>query len=158
MQLVKSTKLLVATAALGLALSAVAADVPKDAVLLTPGDFKWKPSAQVAGLERAAMIGDDTKPGPYLFRTKFPPNFKLQAHGHPDERRYTIVSGTWYIGWGKKFDESKLIALPAGSFYTEPAKIPHFVATRDDGAVIEISGTGPSSQLWVDPAHAPKKK
>jgi hypothetical protein len=158
MQLVKSTKLLVATAALGLALSAIAADVPKDAVLLTPGDFKWKPSPQVPGLEKAAMISDDTKPGPYLFRTKFPPNFKLQAHGHPDERRYTIVSGTWYIGWGKKFDESKLIALPAGSFYTEPAKIPHFVATRDDGAVIEISGTGPSSQLWVDPAHAPKKK
>jgi len=48
--------------------------------------------------------------------------------------------------------------LPAGSFYTEPAKIPHFVAINDDGAVIEISGTGPSSQLWVDPAHAPTKK
>jgi uncharacterized RmlC-like cupin family protein len=103
------------------------------------------------------MIGSDTTPGPYLYRTKFPPNFKLEAHGHPDERRYTIVSGTWYVGWGKKFDESKLIALPAGSFYTEPANIPHFVATKGDGALVEISGNGPSSQIWVDPAHAPKK-
>lgn len=136
---------------------AVAGDVPKEAVLMTPGKFQFKPNLKVAGLERADMIGSDTKPGPYLFRTKFPPNFKLEAHGHPDERRYTIVSGTWYVGWGKKFDESKLIALPAGSFYTEPANIPHFVVTKGDGAVIEISGVGPSSQIWVDPAHAPKK-
>jgi hypothetical protein len=137
--------------------TAMAGDVPKEAVLMTRDKFVFKPNPRVPGLERADMIGSDTKPGPYLYRTKFPPNFKLEAHGHPDERRYTIVSGTWYVGWGKKFDASKLIALPAGSFYTEPANIPHFVMTKDDGAVIEISGTGPSSQIWVDPAHAPKK-
>jgi hypothetical protein len=150
--------LLLAMAGVVLAVDPVAAgDVPKEAVLLTPDKFQYKPNPKIPGLERAAMIGSDTAPGPYLYRTKFPPNFKLEAHGHPDERRYTIVSGTWYIGWGKKFDESKLIALPAGSFYTEPANIPHFVATKGDGAVIEISGTGPSKQIWVDPAHAPKQ-
>jgi hypothetical protein len=139
------------------ATTALAGDVPKEAVLMTPDKFQYKPNPKIPGLERAAMIGSDTTPGPYLYRTKFPPNFKLEAHGHPDERRYTIVSGTWYVGWGKKFDESKLIALPAGSFYTEPANIPHFVATKGDGALVEISGNGPSSQIWVDPAHAPKK-
>ncbi len=158
MCLVKNTKLLVAVAALGLAISAIAADAPKDAVKYVPGDLKWKPSPNVPGLEKAGMIGDESRPGPYMHRTKFPPNFTMQAHGHPDGRSYTIISGTWYIGWGKKFDESKLIPLPAGSFYTEPANVPHFVATKGDGAVIQISGTGPSKQIWVDPAHAPKKK
>jgi hypothetical protein len=159
MYVTKTAKRLVAAAALGLAIGAAgASDVPKEAVKFTPNELNWKPSPRVPGLEVADMIGDQTKTGPYLYRVKFPPNFKLEAHGHPDERRYTILSGTWYIGWGKKFDEGKLIALPAGSFYTEPAKIPHFVATKGDGAMIEISGTGPSSQIWVDPAHAPKKK
>lgn len=150
--------LLLALASVAIALDlAVADDVPKEAVTLTPNEIKWKPSPRIPGLETADMIGDQTKSGPYVYRVKFPPGFKLEAHGHPDERRYTILSGTWYIGWGKKFDEKKLIALPAGSFYTEPAKIPHFVATKDKEAVIEISGTGPTKQIWVDPAHAPKK-
>lgn len=154
----KTAKLLTALAALGITVGAAAAgDVPKEAVKLTPSEFQWKLSPRVPGLEVADMIGDQTKAGPYLYRVKFPANFKLEAHGHPDERRYTILSGTWYIGWGKKFDAGKLIALPAGSFYTEPAEIPHFVATKDEGAVIEISGTGPTKQIWVDPAHAPKK-
>lgn len=154
---VTSSLLLAVAGAFIASAPAMADDVPKEAVLLTPDKFQYKPNPKVPGLERASMIGSDTTPGPYLYRTKFPPNFKLEAHGHPDERRYTIISGTWYVGWGKKFDESKLIALPAGSFYTEPANIPHFVVTKGDGAVIEISGVGPSSQIWVDPAHAPKK-
>lgn len=153
----KKTMTLLATSLLLAAGAAIAGDVPKEAVLMTPDKFQFKPNPRVAGLERADMIGSDAKPGPYVYRTRFPANFKLEAHGHPDERRYSILSGTWYIGFGKKYDESKLIALPAGSFYTEPANLPHFVATKGDGAVIEISGTGPSKQIWVDPAHAPKK-
>jgi hypothetical protein len=139
------------------AIPAMASDVPREAVKFTPVELKWKPSPRVPGLEVANMIGDSSKPGPYVYRVKFPPNFKLEAHSHPEDRTYDIISGTWYIGWGKKFDESKLVALPASSFYTEPAKIPHFVATRGDGAVVQIRGMGPTAQLWVDPAHAPKK-
>lgn len=148
----------IAALALGFIITGAAADdVSQEAVTLTPSDLKWKPSPRIPGLEVAEILGDTTKAGPYLYRAKFPPNFKLEAHGHPDERRYTILSGTWYVGWGKKFDESKLKALPAGSFYTEPATKPHFVATKGEGAVIEISGVGPVKQIWVDPAHAPKK-
>lgn len=140
-----------------LAIPASAGDVPKEAVKFTPGELQFKPNKRVTGLETAPMIGDSTKPGAYLYRTKFPPNFKVEAHSHPDERHYTVISGTWYIGWGKKFDESKLIALPAGSFYTEPAKIPHFVMTKDDGALVQIGGKGPTAISYTDPAHAPKK-
>jgi hypothetical protein len=30
--------------------------------------------------------------------------------------------------------------------------------TKDDGAVIQIGGKGPTAVNYVDPAHAPKKK
>jgi hypothetical protein len=155
MRLVQKMALVPATLMI-CAFPAMASDVPKEAVKFTPGDLKWKPSARVPGLQRADMTGDDTKPGPYMYRIRFPANFKMQAHGHPDVRTYTILSGTWYIGWGNKFDESKLIALPAGSYYIEPAKIPHFVATKGE-VEVQITGNGPTGVNYVDPAHAPKK-
>ena len=124
---------------------------------ITPPELQWKPSTRVQGLEQAAIIGDSTKPGPYIERVKFPPNFNNPPHAHPDERTYTIISGTWYVGWGNKFDETKLKALPPGSFYTEPANVPHFVVSKGEPVIVQISGTGPTATRFVDPAHAPKK-
>jgi hypothetical protein len=43
----------------------------------------------------------------------------------------TILEGTWYTGDGEKFDAAALKALPAGSFRTEPANVPHFVEARE---------------------------
>jgi quercetin dioxygenase-like cupin family protein len=158
MQTENRMKLLIAVA-FALAAGAVGAgDTPTGAVKFTSAELKWKPSPRVAGLETADMIGDSSKPGPYTYRVKFPANFKIEAHSHPEDRSYTIVSGTWYIGWGNKYDAGALTALPPGSFYTEPANVAHFVATRDEPAVVQISGTGPSAVKYVDPAHQPKAK
>jgi quercetin dioxygenase-like cupin family protein len=131
-------------------------DIPKGAVKFTSTELKWKPSPRVAGLETADMVGDSSKLGAYTYRVKFPANFSMQAHSHPEDRSYTIVSGTWYIGWGKKYDTGALTALPPGSFYTEPANVPHFVATRDEPVVVQISGTGPTAVKYVEPAHQAK--
>ncbi|MBI3156520.1 MAG: cupin domain-containing protein [Burkholderiales bacterium] len=123
---------------------------------LTPGDLQWKPSTRVKGLEQADLIGSSTQSGPYVQRVRFPANFVNPPHSHPEERTYTIISGTWYVGWGTKLDESKLVALPPGSFYTEPANVPHFVLSKDEPVVVQISGTGPTLTRFVDPSQAPK--
>ena len=78
-----------------------------------------------------------------------------QPHTHPDTRTYTVISGTWYVGFGDKYDESKLIALKPGSVYTEPAGVAHFVLIKDEGTVVQISGTGPSR---IIPAGEAAKK
>jgi hypothetical protein len=54
-----------------------------------------------------------------------------------------------------KFDETALKALPAGSFYTEPANVPHFVEVRES-VTIQVSGTGPSGRNFVNPADSTK--
>ena len=130
-----------------------AQSTPPGTVVVTPDKLTWKPSPRVAGVEAAGLVGDSTKQGSYVERVKFPANFKVQAHTHPEERTYTIISGTWYVGWGDKFDEAKLIGLPAGSFYTEPANVPHFVATKGEPVVVQLSGVGPTATKMVD---APK--
>jgi len=128
-----------------------AAEEPAQGLMLTPPQLHWKPNPRVAGLEVANIQGDATRPGPYVQRVRFPAGQMVQAHSHPDDRTYTVISGTWHIGWGTKFDAARLTALPAGSFYTEPAGVPHFITTRED-VVVQISGTGPTAVHYVDGA------
>jgi hypothetical protein len=47
-----------------------------------------------------------------------------------------VISGTWYFGYGDRHDEEVLQALGPGSFYTEPAREPHFA--RANGATIDV--------------------
>jgi len=128
-----------------------------DVMVLTPSEMKWGAQGGLAmpGMEQLKLVGDPAKPGPYTLRLKFPAGYKLAPHTHPDSREVTILTGTWYTGYGETFDPAKLKALPAGSFYTEPANVPHFVEVREP-VVIQVSGTGPSGRKFVNPADAPK--
>lgn len=136
-----------------------AQQMPEGAVMFNFAKAKWVREGDAAN-ERATIYGDPTKPGPYLYVVKMPPRAPSaaapRAHSHPDTRNYTVISGTWYIGFGDKYDESKLIELPAGSYYTELAGVPHFVTTKSDGAVVMFGGTGPTRQIPIE--AAPSKK
>jgi quercetin dioxygenase-like cupin family protein len=151
------TTILIACGAFLVASTAAGAEVPENAMMLTPEQMKWKDNPRVTGLGVAKIISGGEMDGPYLYRVRFPKGRVVQAHSHPDERTYTVLSGTWYIGWGDIYDETKLTPLPAGSFYTEPAGEPHFVATPEGEAVVQITGTGPTKIDYVDSTHAPKK-
>ena len=140
-----------------LGFTAFAATAQESGRTVTPSELQWKPG-RVAWVEQANIIGDSTKPGPYVQRVRFPANFTIQAHTHPDDRTYTVLSGTWYVGFGPKLDESRLKALPAGSFFTEPANVPHFVLTKGEPVVVHITGTGPTGVRLIDAAPAPKKE
>ena len=95
------------------------------------------------------LQGDPTAPGLYTIELRVPARTTIEAHEHPDERIATVVSGTWYFGYGDRHDESQLKALAAGSFYTEPAGDRHFARTGDDGVVLHITGVGPTGTTYV---------
>jgi hypothetical protein len=136
---------------------AVAQTAAPGVMALTPSEMKWGAQGGLAlpGMEQLKLVGDPAKPGPYTIRLKFPAGYKLAPHTHPDSREVTILSGTWYTGYGDKFDQATLKALPAGSFYTEPANVAHFVEVREP-VIIQVSGTGPSGRKFVNPADNPK--
>ena len=124
---------------------------------LAPSEMKWSPQGALAltGLEQVNLVGDPAKPGPYTIRLRFPAGYKVAPHTHPDSREITILSGTVYTGYGDKFDAEKLKALPAGSFYTEPANVSHFLEMRE-AVMVQVSGMGPSGRKFVNPADNPK--
>ena len=146
--------LFVSAAFLSAAAAAHAAE--PEVMALAPTEMKWSSQGGLAlpGLEQTTLIGDPSKPGPYTIRLKFPAGFKVAPHAHPDSREVTVLSGTWYTGYGEKVDAANLKELPAGSFYTEPANIAHYVEIREP-TMIQVSGIGPSGRKFVGP-DAPK--
>jgi quercetin dioxygenase-like cupin family protein len=156
--MIRKREVFAVTSALALFAATVAAeDNPATGTMLTPEQMEWTDNPRVPGLGLAKIVGDAKKPGPFVHRVKFPKGRVVQAHSHPDDRTYTVLSGTWYIGWGEQYDPEKLIALPAGSFYTEPAGVPHFLATPDGEAVVQVTGTGPTAVDYVNSGDTQKK-
>jgi hypothetical protein len=129
-------------------LAAGAQELPKGVTLVLPAEIKWQHSA--SGRDNAYLLGHPSKPGAYLSLVKWPPNSKALAHKHPDDRYGMVISGTHYIGYGEKFDEAKLHAHPAGTFFTEPANTAHFGMTKSEGAVLYFFGQGPSGNTPLE--------
>ena len=133
---------------------------------VTPAEVTWPASGAsslvgtsgASGIQTVTLKGDPTKRGLYALLLRVGPNTRIEPHAHADDRVATVVSGTWYFGYGSQFDEKALKELPAGSFYTEPPRVNHFALTKGEGVVIQISGTGPSSTAYVDPRNDPTRK
>jgi quercetin dioxygenase-like cupin family protein len=132
---------------------------------LTPAEYQFPQQGNpgtgtsgVGGIQTVVLKGDPNKPGVYTVMLRVPAHTKIAAHSHRDDRVATVISGTWRIGYGEKFEEAKLKALPPGSFYTEPPGEAHFAETGDEAVVVQITGFGPSSTDYVDPTQDPRRR
>ena len=130
----------------------------------TPAEYKFPQqgnpgtgSSGMAGIQTVVLKGDPDQAGVYTIMLRVPAHTKIAAHSHRDDRVATVISGTWHFGYGNKFDEAQLKSLPPGSFYTEPPSQPHFAETGDEAVTVQITGFGPSSTDYVDPAQDPRK-
>ena len=114
-------------------------------------------SSNLDAVQVMVIHGDPSEKGLYTILLKVAANTKIPAHLHPDERMAVVLSGTWYFGYGNKFDEGKLKKLPAGSIYSEVEDQNHFAMTKDEAVIVEITGYGPSGVTYVNLADDPAK-
>jgi quercetin dioxygenase-like cupin family protein len=118
-------------------------------VLKLPQDIEFK-GPLTGPPQTVVLYGDPTKPGVFVSRVKFSAGWKDPPHWHPDEVRTVVVlSGTLYFGSGDKWDESKFTPYPAGTFYSEPPRAPHFSWAKDGEVIIQITGIGPSGKTFI---------
>jgi hypothetical protein len=108
-----------------------------------PNQIEWKDTP--IGAKMAVMRGDPEKPGPYIVLMKWIPQHMSRPHFHPNDRFITVISGTWWVGTGSKFDPESTVAMPAGSFVTHFAKQIHYDGAKDQEAVLQIVGEGPAT-------------
>jgi hypothetical protein len=126
-------------------LSPVKADLnPAALVYKSPDQIKWNTNPN-SGASQAVLAGDPSKPGLYVVMVKWSPHHMSHPHFHPNDRFITVLSGTWWVGTGTKFDPDSTVPMPAGSFVTHFGKQVHYDGAKDVEAVLEIVGEGPDT-------------
>jgi hypothetical protein len=120
-----------------------AAPDPKVLAFTLPDKIHWTENA--GGASQAVLAGDPEKPGLYVVLTKWHPHHMSHPHFHPNDRYITVISGTWWVGTGSKYDPDSTTAIPAGSFVTHYGKQIHYDGAKDEEVTLEIVGMGPAT-------------
>lgn len=116
---------------------------PAALIYKSPDQIQWKDA--LPGAKMAVLQGDPDKPGLYIVLIKWSPHSMSHPHFHPHDRFITVISGTWWVGTGSKFDPESTVPMPAGSFVTHFGKQIHYDGAKDQEAMIEIVGEGPAT-------------
>ena len=128
-------------------------------VSVLPSDLKWSPAPSVAPGAQIAVIEGDLKAAvPLTFRVSLPANSKVGVHTHPVVERVTVISGTFYLGVGDKFEAEKARAYTSGGVAIMPVGMPMYAYTTKEEAIIQIHGTGPWGIAFLNPSDDPRKK
>lgn len=106
----------------------------------------------------AVVVGNPNLSETYVMRVKLPGGIKLMPHTHPEDRVYTVMSGTFYIGIGKTFDAAKLKAYPPGSIIILPANTPHFHWAKSGEYITQVTAHGPLGISYVNPLDDPRNR
>ena len=148
--LIRSLLLFSATAACIVAVSVKkpatvsAEDLNPAAIMITPPkDIKWVEGA--GGAANAILAGDPNKPGIYVELTKWHGGHMSRPHFHQNDLFIYVISGTWWVGTGTKYDPDSTKPIQAGSYVTHFAKQVHYDGSKEGDTVLEIVGMGPAT-------------
>ncbi len=126
----------------------------------TPDQITWGPPPPfvAAGSQIAVLEGDPSaSSGDFTIRLKMPDGYKIAPHWHPKRENVTVVSGSFKVGMGDKFDAGKMMVFPSGSFaYLDPDMHHYAMAVGD--TVVQVHGQSPLQFNYVNPADDPSKK
>ena len=128
---------------------------PKAVVFDLPAQIPWHDVPAVPGLRIANLEGDGAKSGLYIQLIHWPPHAMSRPHYHPNTRYITVLSGTWWVGTGPRFDPERTVPMPAGSFVTHFGREIHYDGAKDGEAVIEVVGMGPATMIPVEGNEPP---
>lgn len=124
-----------------------------------PDQLSWgaAPDILPSGAQLAVLEGDPTKPGEFTMRLKMPDGYKIPPHFHARVEHVTVVSGTFKVGMGDKWDDSKMGEIGPGVFAWIKPGTRHFAAAKGE-TVIQLHGEGPWSLTYVNPQDDPRKQ
>ena len=118
--------------------------------IVRSGDLTWTPI--IKGCELAAVGGDPNGEGvPFVIRLRCTAGAVIPAHWHPTDENVTVMKGTFMVGMGDKYDETKLQAMNTGNFVNMPKEVRHYAQSKTD-TLVQVHGVGPFKVNWVNPS------
>jgi mannose-6-phosphate isomerase-like protein (cupin superfamily) len=126
--------------------------------VVNPADLKWgdAPPGLPAGGKMAVLNGDPTQAGAFTLRLKAPAGYKVMPHTHPTAERLTVISGSFKIGMGEKFDEKSMQTMAPGSYIVLPPNMAHYAKGAGKDSVVQIDSEGPFQINYVNPTDDPR--
>lgn len=126
--------------------------------MVTPDQLKWSDVPSLPpGAQLAVIEGPMNQAVPFTVRLRFPAGYRIPPHYHPAVERVTVLSGTFHMGLGEKFDAKKAQALQPGGIGIMQPKTPHFAWTTGE-TIVQLHGTGPWGITYLNPAEDPRKQ
>jgi len=128
--------------------------------IVTPDDVVWQvgPPTLPPGAKYFLVEGDPLKEGPIIMRLLLPGGYIIPAHFHPGAERATVISGTYNMGTGSKFNKANCRKMPAGSIGIMPAGgIAHFGWASEE-TIMQIHIDGPLQITYINPNDDPRIK
>jgi hypothetical protein len=119
---------------------------PKILGYTLPANIQWVDNAARTN-QTAKIYGDPSKPGPYAMLIRWKAGNMSRPHFHENDRFFVVVSGTWWVGTGPKFDPASTTPMPAGTLVTHFARGIHYDGAKDTDAIIALHGMGPVSNI-----------
>ena len=135
--------------------------------MVAPEAVKWTapPEGMIRGtpsvdggspLRYAPLEGDPMKPGaPFTILLACSDGYIVAPHWHPTDENLAVLSGTFALGKGDKFDRAGLQAMPTGSYGFMPHRMHHFGLCKGETRVL-VYGIGPFQINFIG-ALAPEK-
>lgn len=100
--------------------------------------------------ETAVLFGDPEKPGPYVIRLRWLAGNMSRPHFHPNDRFFVVVSGTWWLGSGEKFDPNSTVPVGPGTYVYHRAKEVHYDGAKNGDVEIQVWGMGPATSTAAE--------
>jgi hypothetical protein len=110
-----------------------------------PNQIPWVSDDR--GASTIVLSGDLNKPGPYIALLRWSAHHMSHPHFHPNDRYLTVISGTWWVGTGTKFDPDNTVPIPAGSTVIHYGKQIHYDGAKDGDVILEVAGEGPATSI-----------
>jgi quercetin dioxygenase-like cupin family protein len=128
-------------------------------VMESVGAAKWGPAPPMLppGAQIAVLSGDPTKAVRYTVRLKFPANYDIPAHSHPEDENVAVVSGELFMHMGNKLDRKIGAGMGPGGYALVPAHSNHAAFTKVETTIL-LYGVGPVDFKYVNPNDDPRAK
>jgi quercetin dioxygenase-like cupin family protein len=132
---------------------------PSQMHLYPLAELKWGsgPASLPPGAQFVVLEGDPAREGLFTMRLRLPDGYRIPSHYHSGVEHVTVISGTFNVGIGDKFDRAATRPMPAGTFGYWPPPMRHFAWAQGE-TILQLHGVGPWTVTYVNAADDPRKK
>jgi quercetin dioxygenase-like cupin family protein len=123
---------------------------PSAATIIPPDQIPWRDHG---AFRLANLAGDPDQRGVFVQMLMLPKGSAgfSRPHVHPGPLYTMVLSGTWWVGTGSKFDPDNLsVPIKEGTFVTHFGNRTHWDGAKDEDVTLLIIGEGPVTTVPME--------